>query len=87
MSGSAGIDRTIPARYVVTLVDVSVEGKGAGKPWMLQEGGRAEIIVNHDRDDGFLRKGMRIAVIGYLERGDEGGTWTSFEKIQILGEQ
>lgn len=87
MSGSAGVDRTMPARYVVTLVNVSVEGKGAGKPRMLKEDGRAEITLPHDRNDGFLKKGMRIAVIGYLERGDEGGTWTSFERIEILGGQ
>lgn len=84
MSGSAGLDRTMPARYVVTLADVSFKGKGTGKSRLLKEDGKAEIILNHDRDDGFLKKGMRIAVIGYVERGDEGGTWTGFERIEIL---
>ena len=85
MSGSAGIDRMFPARYVVTLADVTIEGKEADKRAILKGADSAEIMLNHDRNDGFLKRGMRIVVFNYSQRGDEGGTWTSFDRIEIMG--
>lgn len=38
-------------------------------------------IAHSDRNH--LKKGMKIRVSGYTVRGDEGGTWTSYKKIEI----
>jgi hypothetical protein len=40
--------------------------------------------INH-KDKNYLKKGMKIKVRGYEVRGDEGGTWTSYRALEILG--
>lgn len=83
MSGSAGHDRTFPARYRITLKDVRVTGVNTAS---FQGKETVAIELPHQADDGYLRTGMRIRVTDYSERGDEGGTWTRFGDIRILGE-
>jgi len=91
MSGSLGGDRTFPAHYQVELVDCNVsfssgENDDPGS-WQHFKTGRHEkysLTLNHPQDDGFLKPGMRIKVIGYNRSGDEGGIWTSFKKIEFL---
>jgi len=86
MSGSAGIDRTIPAHYWVALTDTKVTS-GEGGPTPFRSGDTIRIKLNHAKDDGFLKQGARIRIIGFRMRGDEGGVHTSFKKIEILDGQ
>jgi hypothetical protein len=96
MSGSAGRDRTMPAHFLVTLRDFEGvdpqtavamtryldwsafkdEGKDVRPSFIL-------LKINHN-DKNYLRKGMKIKVSGYTVRGDEGGTWTYFTRIDII---
>lgn len=96
MSGSAGRDRTIPAHFLITLknfegvdhqtavamtryLDWSAfkdQGRDVRPPFIL-------LKINHT-DQNYLRKGMKIKVSGYTVRGDEGGTWTYFTRIDII---
>lgn len=98
MSGSAGIDRIMPAHFLVTLrgfegVDSQTavrmtrylnwaafkdEGKDFVPPFII-------LKINHN-DEQYLKKGMRIKVSGYTVRGDEGGTWTYYKKVDILNQ-
>ena len=84
MSGSAGKDRTFPARYVIRLTDIDLRGPVQGDMAKFEKTGGATVMLNHQADDQLLRKGMRIVVYSYRERGDEGGTWTSFDRLEIV---
>ncbi len=98
MSGSAGKDRTVAAHFIVTLADftgidaataitmtryldwyaLKDQGSKQNPPFIL-------LKINQD-DKNYLRKGMNIKVSDYKIRGDEGGTWTSFNKVDILSQ-
>lgn len=90
MSGSLGGDRTFPAHYQVELVDCNValaEGEIEPDPGFMPgiKLGKQEkfsVSLNHPADDGLLKRGMRIKVLGYHESGDEGGVWTKYRKIE-----
>ena len=43
------------------------------------------LYINHDKDDGALKNGMRIKVYNYQSGGDERKLWWSFDKIELLG--
>ena len=90
MSGSLGGDRTFPAHYKVELVDCHVvlaEGEIEPPPDSLpgQKLGKQNnysLTLNHPADDAFLKRGMRIKILGYNVSGDEGGIWTTYRKIE-----
>jgi hypothetical protein len=94
LSGSAGKDRTFPAHHQAVLKPYTgpnakqatmmnaflgakaVNGKDRSRP-------PARLLVRVDSDDpDFLKPGMKITLTGYAIGGDEGGTWTSVEKIE-----
>jgi len=84
-SGSLGHDRTFPANYAILLVQTTVQNeKGANPAYSFAGGTPLRIFINHTKNDGFLKKGMRIAVYGYTVRGDEGGNWYAYRKISLL---
>ena len=96
MSGSAGRDRVMPAHFFIKLTEFErvdpntaititrylswpaqpVEEKAEKPSFML-------LKIDHN-DKSYLEKGMKIRVSGYTVRGDEGGTWTSYNHIDIL---
>ena len=88
MSGSAGRDRVMPAHLVVTLKDYS--GPTAAQARVMNNFVGADSkqptltiwITNADRES--LKPGMEIRVKGYTVTGDEGGTWTSHQSLEIL---
>jgi hypothetical protein len=84
MSGSAGKDRTFPARYVIRLTDVVLREQFQGNAAKFERTGGATVMLNHKVDDQFLKKGMRIILFNYRESGDEGGTWTSFDRLEVV---
>jgi len=95
MSGSAGRDRTIPAHFIVRLEDFD----GVDRQTAMTMTRYLDRTVRNDQekdcrplfvllkinhtDKNYLKKGMRIKVSGYTIRGDEGGTWTHFLRIDI----
>lgn len=96
MSGTAGKDRVLPAHFLITLrnfdgVDSEIARRMTGYlDWSVfkdaeQKRSRTFILlkINHN-DKNYLRKGMKIDISGYTVRGDEGGTWTSYEKIDMV---
>jgi len=84
-SGSLGRDRTIPARYTVTLTGTTVVSEETADTALSFRSGTVILaVLNHPRDDRFLRKGMRIIIRGYTVRGDEGGDWYSCSGLTIL---
>ena len=84
-SGTLGKDRTFPAHYSIMLVRTRVTNEeGAYPDYSHASGKPLRIVISHARNDGFLKKGMRIAVYGYSVRGDEGGDWHYYRKIAIL---
>jgi hypothetical protein len=84
MSGSAGKDRTFPARYVIRLTDLDLRGPVQGNAAKFERTGGATVMLNRKADDQFLKKGMRIILFNYRESGDEGGTWTSFDRVEVV---
>ena len=86
MSGSMGVDRTISAHYEVTLIDTKVTPNGNGDV-PFRSGEPINIKLNHPKDDKFLIQNMKVRIIDFRMTGDEGGNWTSFKKIEILGEK
>lgn len=95
MSGSAGRDRIFPAHFVVTLtnytgpttkqaammnsfVGSAPSGENAG-----QRANKLVVWINSP-DSKLLKPGMTIRIKGYSVSGDEGGTWTHHESIEIL---
>lgn len=84
-SGTLGMDRTFPAHYAILLVKTRViPGKTAIANHAFADGAPVRIVINHPTNNGFLKKGMRITVYDYTEKGDEGGTWYSYLKLSIL---
>lgn len=95
MSGSAGQDRIMPAHYIIKLINY--EGIGSEDALRItryikwdafndNENKKPTFIIlklNH-KNKYYLKKGMKIKVYGYTVRGDEGGTYTYYEKIEIL---
>jgi hypothetical protein len=87
MSGSLGVDRITRSKYSVRLTGTVVtKPAGENNPYYksFPSGTQAIVTIYHDKDDGYMKKGMRIKVINYRIDGDEGGTWESYEKIDIL---
>jgi hypothetical protein len=83
LSGSAGQDRTVPAHYQVKLEETTVEANGEG--FVPFEAGKPiEVKLDHAKDDGHLKKGMKIRISGFRMNGDEGGVRMTYEKIEIL---
>jgi hypothetical protein len=82
--GSARHDRTIPAHYTVTLFDIIVTGKNLGESLYKDGGELHNLYIKRKRNDEFLIPGMRIKVIDFQRRGDEGGDWTYYSSIEIL---
>ena len=96
-SGSLGRDRVFPAHFEVTLRDYS--GPKVDQAWMMngfmsverkdtEDRSKLpptlEVWVNsEDQDD--LKAGMNIRLVNYMVTGDEGGTWTSCERVEKLG--
>ena len=96
MSGSAGVDRTMPAHFLLTLrVVEGVDSQTAvamtryfdSLAFKSEEKNFIPTFVvlkiNHS-DKNYLKKGMKIKVFGYTIRGDEGGTWTYYSRIDII---
>lgn len=87
MSGSLGVDRITRSKYSVRLTrTVVTRPVSENSPYYksFPSGADAHVTIYHDKDDGYLKKGMRIKIINYRIDGDEGGTWESYEKIDIL---
>jgi hypothetical protein len=96
MTGSAGVDRKIPARFMVSLINYTgldadtVEKMKIFYQWSIPKHtdrpGMPELIVLRltHTDRTFLKSGMKIRVKGYRIAGDEGGDYPSYNKLQIL---
>ena len=87
MSGSAGRDRKIPARFQVRLrdADVQITRSTGDKHFDGQSGKVAEyrLIINSDNKD-LLKPGMKVKVVNYHVSGDEGGMWSNHDRVEIL---
>ena len=96
ISGSAGHDRIRPAHFLVTLTDYyGVTAETAVTMtryinWGVLKNddpkGRPSFIllkINHS-EKNFLKKGMKLRVLGYTVKGDEGGTWTYYTTVEII---
>ncbi len=97
-SGSLGRDRVFPAHFEVTLRKYS--GPTAKEAWRLNGFMSVEADAAWDRDKlppilevwvnsekrELLKPGMRLRLHGYRVTGDEGGTWTSVDRWEILEE-
>lgn len=84
MSGSLGRNRTIPARYTVILKESRVETLPSADPGRsFRSGSVITLFINHEANDGYLCRGMRIRVLDYTVGGDEGGDWHSFSGISV----
>lgn len=95
-SGSLGRDRVTPAHFVVTLRDYA--GPTVKQAWMMNGfmgavAGETEdrgklpptlVVWVNSGDRELLKVGMRIRLVDYTVSGDEGGTWTSCERVKIL---
>jgi hypothetical protein len=86
LSGSAGMDRTIPAKYQIRLTDTKVTSDGQGLD-PFATGDPITIELEHPKDDGKIKKGMVIKVHGYKMKGDEGGFHTTFEKLEVIDDK
>lgn len=95
-SGSLGRDHVVPAHFRITLVEY--HGFEAEAAWRINgimsdpgvSGANRDrppphviLQLNHD-DPHALVPGMRIRVTGYVVAGDEGGTWTRFQSLDVL---
>jgi hypothetical protein len=96
MSGSAGQNRTFPAHFTLKLVDfngvsaVTAQQMTRYIDWHalkeLPENAMPPFIllrIDH-ADKNLLKKGMTVRVDGYTVQGDEGGTWTSYSRLEVL---
>jgi hypothetical protein len=86
MSGSMEKGREIPARYLIKLTDVAMRAPSQRSGEVLRKTPVATVVLNHSKNDHSLKKGMRIIIFNYQESGDEGGTWSTFDKVQIVGQ-
>lgn len=96
MSGSAGHGRKWPGRFVVVLSEVGgISGAQVGQINGLLRSARDAsalsgapgdlLLVLPHRDPGALRAGVRLCVYGFRISGDEGGTWTDYDSLEIVG--
>jgi hypothetical protein len=95
-SGSLGVDRIEPAHFRITLGDFS--GLHVDEAWRLNgimsvptapDADRSVpppyLVLQLNNDDPHaLIPGMRIRVRGYVVSGDEGGTWTRFQVLDVM---
>jgi len=95
-SGSLSRDRVIPAHFAVTLRDYA--GPSARQAWMMNGFMGVMTDGTEDRskppptvvvwvnsgDRSYLKAGMRIRLIDYTVTGDEGGTWASCARVEII---
>jgi DNA-binding NarL/FixJ family response regulator len=94
-SGTLGIDRIIGAHFLVVLRDYSgpdektleamsrvfsVTFPGSQPP----AGVRVIHLKLNSDNPNLIREGMKIRVTGYTVNGDEGDTWTRYDKLKIL---
>jgi hypothetical protein len=91
MSGTLGGDRLFKAAYQVILKDCKVvlSDPTEKKHFPYYETGKKEqmrLRLEHQNDDGFLKKGMKIKVENFHSAGDEGGIWTTYKEVKILEE-
>ena len=96
MSGSLGHDRINPSHLLVTLIDYEGVNSEIAVTmtryinWTALKGHEPQnrpsfiLLKIYHTDKNFLKKGMKIRVVGYTVRGDEGGTWTSYTRVEIL---
>lgn len=91
-SGTLGQDRVFPAHFVVTLVNYDgvtsatakqLSGLLGDRKGRVQGPENLALMLPHE-DKESLKTGMRIRVKQYRISGDEGGTWSHCEKIEIL---
>ncbi len=95
MSGTLGVDRTLAARFRVVLKDYTglteenvrdllrfYNGAFPGNP-PGHPSPRIHIELLSDNPK-LLAVGMKIRVTGYKIAGDEGATWESCDKLEIL---
>lgn len=91
-SGSLGVDVVVPAHFRVVLKDYDGVSSTTAKRisfYVTEHAAedsaqsRVALQLNH-KDREFLQPGMRIRVRNYHIAGDEGGTWTKYDKIEIL---
>lgn len=96
MSGSAGQDRTFPAHFLLKLTDYTgvnaeiarqmtgyIDGHALGEKSEKTLPAFILLQINHE-DRNVLKKGMTIRVDGYTVKGDEGGAWTSYARLEVL---
>lgn len=95
-SGSLCCDRIRPAHFLVKLIDYEgVTSETAIRMtelinWEALEGMKQKasysfVLIKISHNDGeFIKKGMKIKISGYTVSGDEGGTWTEYNKLEIL---
>jgi len=84
MFGSARRDRTFPAHYKVKLANIVVSETAHEQYPFYKNGASANVSLNHEEDDGYLKPGMRIKITDYQQGGDEGGEWSRFKGVEIL---
>jgi hypothetical protein len=95
MSGSAGRKREWPARFVAVLGNVQGldEAQIAHINALLSSSSdSAGVNVTPDglllvlpiEDPDLLKRGVGICVTGFVVRGDEGGTWTKYDKLELV---
>jgi hypothetical protein len=96
MSGSAARDRVVSPHFLIRLVDFEGVSPEAAVTltryldWSAYQNRDLKdrppyILLKIDTSDrDYLKEGVRIKVSGYKVAGDEGGTWTSFTRIEIL---
>jgi hypothetical protein len=87
MSGSLGNDSYSLAQYQIVISDFTIKAddeRSQSEVERLKRSNEVTIFLTHEKEDGFLKKGMNIKVINYCIKGDEGGNWYSYEKIIIL---
>jgi hypothetical protein len=87
MSGSLGYDSYSPAQYQTVIINFIIEAEdkiSRSEVENLKKTKELTLFLPHEKDDGFLKKGMNIKVIKYCIKGDEGGNWYRHEKIIIL---
>lgn len=98
MSGSAGRDRAFAPHFRVKLTNFSgVDAETAVAmtryvDWnALKNTGNKQkpafVLLKLDYPDkNYLKQGMKIRVLAYIVGGDEGGTWASYTKIEVMAE-
>ena len=95
MSGTLGVDRTLAARFKVVLKDYTgLTEENVAALRRFYNGGFPGTPPNHTSprihitllsdNPKLLAAGMKIRVTGYTIAGDEGATWESCDRLEIL---